>query len=335
MDRMGCLSRRELISLLSAAAAAPKVALAAPPGRIPRIGVLMGGAEHDLDWQRLEQAVEQELKRLGWVRSRDLRIDYRWPGDDAERIQAYATDLVETGPELIVAASTPAVQAVRRRTDTLPVVFVNAVDPVGNGLVASLAKPGGKTTGFAAPEYSIAEKWTGLVRELAPRTARIGIVFNPDTAVSARHFLRVLEAPAPPRGAKPVSIPFRNDGEVEKAIEEFAKTPNGALVVIPDSSTAVSRRSIIDTANKFKLPAVYPFRFFAYDNGLISYGADIVALCMSAMGYVDKILRGADAGGLPVVSADKFELIVNQRTAKALNMTVPPAVLARAAEIIE
>jgi len=295
----------------------------------------MGGAEHDLDWQRLEQTVEQELKSLGWIRSRDLRIDYRWPGDDIERIQAYATDLVETGPELIVAASTPAVQAVRRRTDSMPVVFVNAVDPVGNGLVASLAKPGGKTTGLAAPEYSIAEKRTGLVRELAPRTARIGIVFNPDTAVSARHFLRILEAPALARGAKPVSIPFRNDGEVEKAIEDFAKTPNGALIVIPDPSTAVSRRSIIDTANKFKLPVVYPFRFFANDNGLMSYGADIVALCRSAMGYVDKILRGADPGDLPVAPADKFELIVNQRTAKALNITVPPALLARAAEVIE
>ncbi len=332
MDRLG---RREFISLLGAAAAAPMAAHAAPADRIPRIGILMGGAEHDLDWQRLEQTVEQGLKNLGWIRSRDLRIDYRWPGDDIERIQAYATDLVETGPELIVAASTLAVQAVRRRTDSMPVVFVNAVDPVGNGLVASLAKPGGKTTGFAAPEYSIAEKWTGLVRELAPRTARIGIVFNPDTAVFARHFLRILEAPAPTRGAKPVSIPFRNDGEVEKAIEDFAKTPNGALIVIPDSSTAVSRRSIIDTANKFKLPTVYPFRFFAYDNGLMSYGADIVALCRSAMGYVDKILRGADPADLPVVATDKFELIVNQRTAKALNITVPPALLARAAEVIE
>lgn len=330
------MKRRDFITLMGATAAAfPLPARARPADRLPRIGVLMGGAEHDLDWQRLESAFEQELKTLGWIRSRDLRIDYRWPGDDIDRINAYAIDLVETGPDLIVTAATPGVQAVRRRTDSIPVIFVNAVDPVGSGLVPNLAKPGGKTTGFAAAEYTITEKWLDIIKEIAPRANRIGLVFNPDTAPQAKQYIQVLEAPALARAFKPVAMPFRTDAEIERAIEEFARTANGGLLVFPGSSTAFSRRSIIETANKYKLPAVYPFRFFATSGGLVSFGVDMVAQCKGAASYVDRILRGQKPGDLPVQPATKFELVVNQKTAKAINIAMPPTLLSRASEVIE
>jgi putative ABC transport system substrate-binding protein len=334
------MRRREFITLLGGAAAAcsvswPLPARAQSPERPRRLGILMGAAQHDLDWQRLQSALEQELRNLGWIRGRNLRIDYRWPGDDISRTNTAAIELVELGPDVIVTDSAPNVQALRRRTDSIPIVFVNVDDPVGNGLVPNLAHPGGSITGFTAFDYRIGEKWLELVKEIAPRTSRIAFVFNPDTALDARNYLSPLEAATPSTAVKPVSMPFRTATELEHAIGAFARAANGALLIAPDTSTVLHRRSIIDLANRHRLPAVYPSRFFATDGGLASYGIDTAAECKGAASYIDRILRGEGPGSLPVQAPAKFELVVNAKTAKALGLAVPPSLLARADEVIE
>jgi putative ABC transport system substrate-binding protein len=328
--------RREFIALLGGTAAAfPLTGLAQTPERTRRIGILMGAAEHDLDWQRLQSALEQELRNLGWIQGRNLRIDYRWPGDDVSRTNTAAIELVELGPEIIVTDSVRNVQALRRRTDSIPIIFVNVGDPVGNGLVPNLARPGGSITGFTAFDYTISEKWLDIIKELAPRTSRIALVFNPETARDARKFLSPLEAATPSTAIKPVSMPFRTATELELAIGAFARAPNGALLVAPDTSAVLHRRSIIDMANRNRLPAVYPSRFFAIDGGLVSYGIDTATKCKGVASYIDRILRGQSPGDIPVQAPAKFELVVNAKTAKALGISVPPALLARANEVIE
>jgi putative tryptophan/tyrosine transport system substrate-binding protein len=329
------MKRREFIALLAGATTAFPLPAFPQRHRMRRIGILMSGAELDLDWQRLESAIEMELKKLGWVRGRDIRIDYRWPGDDVGRINAYAIDLVELGPELIVVATAPAVQAVRRRSDSIPVIFLNVADPIGSGLVPNLPRPGAKMTGFTASDYSICRKWLEIVKEVAPRTARVALVFNPDTAPNAKEFLKPLETAAPALAIKPAAMPFRTTQEIERAIEGFARPANGALLIMPEPNTILERQSIIDLASKYKLPAVYPFRFFAASGGLASYGADMPAQCTEVAIYIDRILRGQSAGDLPVQAPTKFELVINLKTARALNFTLPPALLARANEVIE
>jgi len=327
------MKRREFITLLGATAAFPRPARA-QTYRMRRIGVLMAGAELDLEWPRLEAALEQELKNLGWTRGRDIRIDYRWPGDDADRINAYAIDLVELGPDLIVAASTFGVQAVRRRTESIPVIFMNVTDPVASGLVPNLTRPGGATTGFTAADYRICGKWLEIIKEMSPRTSRVAIIFNPDTASHAKNFLSPIEAAAPAFATKPVSTPFRSAQEIERAIEGFARTPS-ALLIVPDSGTILHRQQIIELASKHKLPAVYPFRFFAADGGLASFGINLAAQCSEVAAYIDRILRGRGTGELPVQPPSKFELVINMKTAKTANIAMPPALLARANEVIE
>jgi putative ABC transport system substrate-binding protein len=330
------VKRREFIKLLGGAAAAfPLAARAQQPGKIRRIGVLMGGAELDLEWQRLEPALEQELKRLGWARGRDIRIDYRWPGDYIDRINAYAIDLVELGPDLIVAASTPGVQAVRRRSESIPIVFLNVADPIGSGLVPNLSRPGAGMTGFTASDYAICGKWLEIVKEISPRTVRVALVFNPDTAPNAKNYLTPLEGAAPAFAIKPSTMPFRTAQEIERAIEGFARPANSALIIMPESSTIMHRQLIIELANRHKLPAVYPFRFFATSGGMASYSADMTAQCREVASYVDRILRGQAPGDLPVQAPTKFELVINLKTAKALGLAVPPTLIGRANEVIE
>jgi putative ABC transport system substrate-binding protein len=328
--------RREFVALLGGAAAAfPLRARAQPPEHTRRVGILMGAPEHDLEWQRLESALEQELRKLGWVRGRNIRIDFRWPGDDVSRSSAAAIELVELGPDVIVTDSVANVRAFRRRSDSIPIIFVNVADPVGNGLVPDLVRPGGSITGFTTFDFSISEKWLEIVKEFAPRTSRIALLCNPDTAPDARNFLSPLEAAAPSVASKPVMMTFRTATDIERAIAAFARPANSALLIAPDLSTVLHRRSIIDLANRHRLPAVYPSRFFATDGGLVSYGIDTAAECKAAASYIDRILRGQSPGDLPVQPPTKFELVVNAKTAKALGIAVPPALLARADAVIE
>lgn len=329
------MRRREFLTILGGAAAALPLPARAKPPRMRRVGILMGGAELDLDWPRLESAFEAEFKKLGWVRGYDIRIDYRWPGDDVARINAYAIDLVELGPELIVVATMAGVQAVRRRSETIPIIFLNVADPVAGGLVTSLSHPGGTMTGFTASDYSICKKWLEIVKEIAPRTSRIALMFNPDTAPNAKEYLATLETIASAFAVKPAAMPFRNAQEIERNIEGFARAGNGALLVVPEPSSILERQSIIDLANKFKLPAVYPLRIFATGGGLASYSADLPAQCREAAVYVDRILHGQKPGSLPVQAPTKFELVINLKAAKTLNLALPPALLARAQETIE
>jgi putative ABC transport system substrate-binding protein len=328
------MKRREFITLLGGAAAEFPLPALAQPNKMRRVGVLMAGAELDLEWPRLEAALEQELKNLGWTRGRDIRIDYRWPGDDTDRINAYAIDLVELGSDLIVAASTFGVQAVRRRTESIPVIFMNVADPVASGLVPNLNRPGGATTGFTAADYRICGKWLEIIKEMAPRTSRVALIFNPDTASQAKHFLSPIEAAAPAFATKPVSTPFRTAQDVERTIEGFARTQS-ALLIMPDSSTILHRQLIIELASKHKLPAVYPFRFFATDGGLASFGINMAAQCSEVAAYIDRILRGREPGELPVQPPSKFELVINMKTAKTAGIAVPPALLGRANEVID
>ena len=271
------MKRRDFITLLGGVAAAFPLSARAQPSRMRRIGVLMGDAETDLEWQRLELAFEQELRRLGWTPGRDIRIDYRWPGDDVDRINAYAIELVEMGPELIVTASTPGVQAVRRRTESMPIIFVNVADPVAVGLVPNLARPGGSITGFTVSDQTICGKWLEIVKEIAPRTSRVALIFNPDTASHAKRFLNPLEAAAAAYATKPLAAPFHNAQEIERAIEALPRTPPSALLIVPDSSTILHRQLIIELANRTRYPAIYPFRFFATDGGLGVFSVDMVA----------------------------------------------------------
>jgi putative ABC transport system substrate-binding protein len=329
------VKRREFIKLLGGAVTAFPLPARAQPPRVRRIGVLMGGAEFDLDWQRLEFAFETELKNLGWARGRDIRIDYRWPGDYIDRINAYAIDLVELGPDLIVAASTPGVQAVRRRSESIPIVFLNVADPIGSGLVPNLSRPGAGMTGFTASDYAICGKWLEIIKEISPRTSRAALVFNPDTAPNAKDYLTPLEGAAPAFAIKPSTMPFRTAQEIERAIEGFARPANSALVIMPETSTIIHRQLIIELANRHKLPAIYPFRFFATSGGMASYSADMTAQCREAASYVDRILRGQGPGDLPVQAPKKFELVINLKTAKALGLAVPPTLTGRASEVIE
>ncbi len=329
------MRRRELITLLAAAAAFPLVARAQPPERTRRVGILLSAPEHDLQWQRMESALEHELRNLGWIRGRDIRIDYRWPGDDVDRTIAAAIELVELGPDVIVTDSAANVRALRRRTESIPIVFVNVSDPIGNGLVSNLARPGGSITGFTAFDHTIGKKWLEIVKEIAPRTTRIALVFNPDTALDARIYLGPMEAATPATAIKPVAMPFRTATELERAIAAFARASNGALLIPPDSSAVLHRRSIIDLANRHRLPAVYSSRIFATDGGLLSYGMDTAAECKAVASYIDRILRTQKPGELPVQAPTKFELVINMKTAKASGITMPPALIARADEVIE
>ncbi len=334
------MKRREFLTFLGGAAAATSSVSCPQPARaqlarMRRIGILMSGAELDLDWQRLESAFDTELKKLGWVRGRDIRIDYRWPGDAVDRINAYAIDLVELGPELIVVATTPGVQAVRRRSESMPIIFLNVADPVGSGLVPNLLRPGASTTGFTASDYAICGKWLEIVKEISPGTLRVALVFNPDTAPNAKDYLKQLEAAAPAFAIKPSSMPFRNVQDIERAVEGFARPANSALIIMPEPSIILERQSIIELANRHKLPAVYPFRFFATSGGMASYGADMTAQCGEVASYVDRILRGQSPGDLPVQAPTKFELVLNLKTAKALGLAIPPTLSARANEMIE
>jgi putative tryptophan/tyrosine transport system substrate-binding protein len=327
--------RREFMSLLGGAAAWPLAASAQQSDPMRHVGVLMSQPQTDAGWQRAIATFLEALEQLGWVRERNLRIEFRWGEVNPERIQRYATELVGLKPDLILCQATPSVAALQRTTRTIPIVFVNVSDPLGSGFIESLARPGGNITGFTNFEPAMGGKWVELIKEIAPPVTRIALMSNPNTSPQARFYLPSIEAAALSHGLQTIVTPVHDDVEINHAIAALGRDPGGGLVLPSDIFTLANRELIIRLADQHHVPAVYPFGDFAKSGGLLSYGVDLVFQFLQAAAYVDRILKGEKPGELPVQGPTKFELIINSKTAKALGLTVPPTLLVSADEVIE
>jgi putative tryptophan/tyrosine transport system substrate-binding protein len=329
------MRRRQFISLLGGTAAVwPPPLRAQQPERVRRIGLLINLAADDPESQVRRAAFQQELQHLGWTDGVNVRIIARWGSGDADRIRESAAQLVGFAPDVILATSSPALAALQQVTRTVPIVFASVVDPVGGGFVASLARPGGNTTGFVLFEYGLSRKWPELLKQIALGVTRAAVLrdASPTTAVGQ---FAAIEAVAPSLGLELSPFVVRDAGEIERSITAFAQAPNGGLIVTGSPLTAVHRDLIVTLAVRHHLPAVYPFRYFASRGGLISYGPDSIAPYRRAASYIDRILKGEKPGQLPVQAATKYELVINLKTAKAIGVEVPPTLLASADEVIE
>jgi putative tryptophan/tyrosine transport system substrate-binding protein len=330
------MRRRDFITALGGAVVAWPLPLSAQhPSAMRRIGVLMGIAENDADAKPRAMAFQHGLQELGWTEGRNVRIEYRWAAADLERMHVYAAELVALAPDLILANTSPVVAALQRATRTIPIVFVNVVDPVGPGFVANLARPGGNITGFLIFEFSMGGKWLETLKQAAPNVKRVALIFNPQTAPFSESFVRVVQAAAPAFTVETVSAMVRDEAELESVVASFAGKPDGGLIVLPDIFNTSHRDTIVALAARNRLPAIYPFRYFAASGGLVSDGVDGTDLFRRSASYVDRILKGGKSGELPVQAPTKFELVINLKTAKALNLTIPSSLIARADEVIE
>jgi putative ABC transport system substrate-binding protein len=328
------MRRREFIAVIASASTAWPFAATAQQPTTSRIGVLMAYSEGDPEGERVIQALFEGLSQLGWNRDKNVRIDVRWTVDPT-RLQQLGKELVELRPDLIVTNSTPATAAVMRETHAIPIVFCPVSDPVGSGFVESLARPGGNATGFVNIENSVAGKWLELLKELAPRTSLVDILFNPKTAPYA-YYLKLLEIAAPSLALNLNVAQVSNADEIEAEIGRLAQQPNAGLVVLPDIFfTQAQLGLIIKRTAQHRIPAVYFYSESARAGGLVSYGVDLPDLERRAAGYVDRILKGVKPQDLPVQLPTKFQLLVNLKTARALGLTVPPTLIARADEVIE
>jgi ABC-type uncharacterized transport system substrate-binding protein len=326
--------RREFIALGSAAIAWP-VGSVAQQDRARRIGVLMGFAETDGEGQTFVAAFREALQKLGWAEGHNIRTDYRWTALDKELIQQFAKELVALQPDLILTQSTPATAELLRQTHTIPLVFALVADPIGSGFVASFPQPGGNITGFVTMEPTMAAKWLELLKEIAPRTTRVAMLFNPATAPYAEYWLTPFKAAAASFAVQAIVAPVHNTSELESTIAAQAREPNGGLIVMPDTFTTEHRSEITSLAARYRVPAVYPYRVFAEVGGLLSYGDDLTDNFRRAASYVDRILKGEKPAELPVQAPVKFELVINLKTAKALGLDVPLQFQQRAEKIIE
>ena len=328
------MRRREFTMLLSCAAAIwPLAARAQQPERVRRVGVLVGLAENDPEMKERIAGLRQGLEKLGWVEGSNLRIDYRFAPAGAQA-RLLARELIALQPDVILTQSTPATAAMQQETRTIPIVFASVADPIGSGFVASLSRPGGNLTGLLQYEEGITGKWLAMLKEIAPNLTRVALVANPRTT-PFDYFLQSAKAVAPSLAIDLVPTPVDNAADIERAIETFAREPNGGLVLPPDTSTVVHRNLIIALAAQHRLPAVYAIRVFVAAGGLMYYGTDFVDLSRHGASYVDRILRGAKPADLPVQTPTKFETVVNRKTAKALGLAVPPGLLIAADEVIE
>jgi len=331
------IRRREFIAAVGGAAAWPLAVRAQQGNRVRRLGVLNGGDENGPYAKVAVPALTQAFADLGWTVGRNLRMDLRWYGNDINRMRASAQELVGLQPDIILTGTTPATIAVQRETRTIPIVFAGLADPVATGIVPQLNRPGGNITGFAILETSLGGKWLELLSEIASGLKRAAIMFNPDTSTTASTYMPSLEAAARSLKVVPIIAPVHSDGEIETAIIALGREPGGGLVLMPDDFMLAHRASIILAAARNNVPAVYWLSDFARDGGLLSYGndrADFFSFRRAAT-YVDRILRGAKPGDLPVQFPVKFDMVVNLKTAKALGLTVPPSILVRATEVVE
>jgi putative tryptophan/tyrosine transport system substrate-binding protein len=329
------MKRRELIMLLGGAAAAwPRTAWPEQAQRMRRIGVFMNYAEDTPQSQARLASFSEELQKLGWTSSRNLQVEYRWGVADADRNRRNAAELVALAPDVLLASATAATTALVQTTRTIPIVFVNVVDPVGAGFVQSMARPGGNATGFIPFEYGMGGKWLERLKQVAPGVRRVAVLQNP-IVVSRSGQLGAIEALAPSLGVELSPFIVRDPGEIERAITRFAQAPNGGLIVVGAPSLETHHDVIVALAAQHRLPAVYPYRSYVTAGGLMCYGTDLVAQFRRAAGYVDRILKGDKPADLPVQAPTKYETMINLKTAKALGLTVPKTLLASADEVIE
>jgi ABC-type uncharacterized transport system substrate-binding protein len=331
------MKRRQFITLLGGAVVAwPLSARAQQPEQMRRIGVLMNRAADDPEGQARLAAFQQGLQQLGWSDGHNVRVDIRWGEDDVDRERSYAAELVALTPEIILASGTLSVAALQHVSRTLPIVFVGVTDPVGAGLVESLARPGGNVTGFMIYEYSFGGKRLELLKQIAPSVTRAAVLRDPANPAGSAEFAAI-QAVAQSLRVEVSPVDSRRDvGEIERAIAAFARSPNGGLILTPNAAAVSALRDLIITlAAQHKLPAVYPFRYMVTGGGLMSYAPDVVDQCRRAADYVDRILKGAKPADLPVQAPTKYELVINLKTAKALGLDVPALLLAHADEVIE
>jgi len=326
--------RRDLIVALGGAAAWPLVGQAQQPERIRRVGVLLLWRENDPMARASVTAFAQAIGRFGWIEGKNVRIDYRFAAGDPTLFKTYAAELVGLSPDVLLAGASPAVVLLRQQTRTIPIVFVNVSDPLGQGFVESLARPGGNITGFTAYDAPLMGKWVQLLKDVAPSVTRVVVIFNPDTAPYARSLNRAIEAAAPSFGITATFAPVHDDPEIEEAIAAQAREPGGGLIAFPDSFNVAHRDVISTAAARHGLPGIGT-PDFPRAGGLMSYSFDTVEVHAQGASYIDRILRGANTADLPVQQPTKYSLIINLKTAKALGLTVPPGMLDLADEVIE
>ena len=328
------MRRREFIIVLGSAAAWPLAAHAQQRDRMKKIGVLWGLAENDNVYELYLSTFKQRLQDLGWIDGRNVRVEYRFTGGVTERIRVAAQELVALAPDVIFATTNPAVAALLQETRTVPIVFTLVSDSVGSGFVPSLAYPGGNITGFHNFEPDFSGKWLEILKEAAPEVRRVAFLHHPQTAAHIG-FLRVIEAASSSVGVIVTAAGTRDASEIEPALKAFARESNGGVIVAPSPITTFRRELIITLARQLDLPAIYPFRYFPKSGGLVSYGIDQMEQARGGASYIDRVLRGANPGELPVQLPTRYELAINLKTAKALGLDVPATLLARADEVIE
>ena len=330
------MRRREFVTLIAGTLAAwQRLAYAQQPSdRVRRIGVLMPYTKDDPEDQQRVAAFQEGLKQSGWIEGRNIQSDYRWYAGDVDRARSAAKELVELKPDVILAGASFGLVALRQETRSIPLVFVAVTDPVGLGLVESLARPGGNATGFTFFEFSVGTKLLESLRQIAPHVRRIALMYTPNSPVYSQ-YLGAIDAIGPSTAMTLIKTPVRDASEIEAAIEAVGREPNGGLMVLPEPFFPVHRKLIVELAARHNLPTIYPFRSFTVDGGLMSYSVDVVDLYRRAAGYVDRILKGTLVADMPVQQPTKYELVINLKTARALGLEVPPSLLARADEVIE
>ena len=331
------MNRRGFMMLLGGAAAAWPLAASAQQGeRMRRIGVLMINPESDPEGQTWVRVFREEIQKLGWTEGRNIRMDIRWatPGD-VEAMSRLATEFVSHRPDLILSQGTPSTVALLKETRTIPIIFGIAADPIGSGFVASFQRPGGNATGFIVTEPTISGKWVELLKEIAPRVAKVAILFNPTTATYSEYWLKSFKAAAASFALEAVEAPVHNRGDLDSTVAAQAMEPNGGMVVMPDPFTQVHRAEITSLAVRYRIPVIASNRSFAEVGGLLTYGADLADNFRRAAIYADRILKGAKPSELPVQAPVKFELVINMKTARALGLAIPGNLLALADEVIE
>jgi putative tryptophan/tyrosine transport system substrate-binding protein len=328
------MRRREFIALLGGASMAWPLTARAQQPMMKRIAILMHGVQTDSFWQKRFAAFHDGLAALGWVENRNVHIEVRYSANDYGRLTQLAREVISLNPDVIFTNTTPAVKALQQETARIPLIFVEVSDPIGAGVVANLARPGGNITGFLYYENTILGKWVGMLKEIAPQLTRVALIGNPK-GFPYGYYLRTANSLAPSFGVEVVPVPIANAGEIEQSVESFARAPNGGLLAPNDNTVSANRDLVIALAARLRLPSVYAYRDFVTSGGLMCYSTDLVAQFGLAATYVDRILRGTSPADLPVEAPTKYETVLNLKTAKAAGFDVPPTLLVRADEVIE